>query len=89
MKFKQITTEKKNGWTKWENPVMTNYQMACCDCGLVHTINFQVVEVVKVTKTGLKTVMNLPKKKYQVLMKARRNIKYTKQLRNKKPPKGS
>lgn len=81
MKFKKVTTEKNNGWSKWENPVMTNYQMACCDCGLVHTINFQVVELISVDKKGKQLVKALPKNKYKVMMKAKRNVKYTKQLR--------
>ena len=27
----------------WEKPVMKGYKMACCDCGLVHTMEFRVV----------------------------------------------
>lgn len=27
----------------WVKPVMCGYRMACCDCGLVHRINFKVI----------------------------------------------
>ena len=28
---------------EWIKPIMKNYGMACCDCGLVHRIDFKVV----------------------------------------------
>lgn len=27
---------------EWIKPVQKKYQLACCDCGLVHTLNFRV-----------------------------------------------
>ncbi len=27
---------------EWINPTQTNYKMACCDCGLVHNIDFRI-----------------------------------------------
>ena len=27
---------------EWVQPVRKGYKMACCDCGLVHTINFRI-----------------------------------------------
>jgi hypothetical protein len=29
---------------EWIRPVMNGYKMACCDCGLVHTIDFKIEE---------------------------------------------
>lgn len=29
---------------KWIFPVMDGYRMSCCDCGLVHKIDFRVCE---------------------------------------------
>ena len=29
---------------EWEYPVQTNFKLACCDCGLVHTMDFRVVD---------------------------------------------
>lgn len=27
---------------EWVQPVRRGYKMACCDCGLVHVINFRI-----------------------------------------------
>jgi len=28
----------------WFQPTMKKHMMACCDCGLVHRLNFRIVE---------------------------------------------
>ena len=28
---------------EWVQPIRKNYKMACCDCGLVHEMDFRVV----------------------------------------------
>jgi hypothetical protein len=28
----------------WIKPVRRGYRMMCCDCGLVHTLNFKIVK---------------------------------------------
>jgi hypothetical protein len=30
------------GWSKWVQPVEQGYRMSCCDCGLVHEMDFRV-----------------------------------------------
>lgn len=32
-----------DGWTDWIQPRMRSYRMSCCDCGLVHELQFRVV----------------------------------------------
>ena len=32
----------EDGWSRWVQPVEEGYKMACCDCGLVHTMDFRV-----------------------------------------------
>ena len=27
---------------EWVQPIRRGYKMTCCDCGLVHTINFRI-----------------------------------------------
>lgn len=27
---------------EWQQPKMKGYKMACCDCGLVHTMEFRI-----------------------------------------------
>ena len=29
---------------EWVQPVRRGYKMMCCDCGLVHTLNFRIRE---------------------------------------------
>lgn len=29
---------------EWVQPVSRGYKMSCCDCGLVHVLNFRVVK---------------------------------------------
>ena len=36
--------ENDDGWSDWIRPKMKGYRLACCDCGLVHTIDFHVAE---------------------------------------------
>ena len=44
MKHKRLRTEKEgsNGWSRWVQPVKRGYIMACCDCGLVHRMDFRI-----------------------------------------------
>jgi hypothetical protein len=51
---------------------MTGYKMKCCDCGLVHMINFKVAKVAKTNKDGSFIWDKLPKSEYRVAMKAKR-----------------
>jgi hypothetical protein len=41
MKYRQ-EIETENGWTEWIQPIRRGYKMACCDCGLVHVIDFRM-----------------------------------------------
>lgn len=36
-RFKQVTSGE------WVQPRMRNYFIKCCDCGLIHRMNFKVV----------------------------------------------
>jgi hypothetical protein len=38
-----VERETANGWSRWLQPVRRGYLMACCDCGLVHRLDFRVV----------------------------------------------
>jgi hypothetical protein len=29
---------------EWVQPVKKNYKMACCDCGLIHEMDFRIVK---------------------------------------------
>jgi hypothetical protein len=36
---------RKDGWTDWQIPSPTGYQMKCCGCGLVHEVEFRTFKV--------------------------------------------
>ena len=33
---------KPGEWTEWVRPIRRGYKMACCDCGLVHSMDFRI-----------------------------------------------
>jgi len=65
-KFKNNVVEKDGDWTEWVYPNRKLYKMACCDCGLVHDMQFALV------KRGLGKA---------IVFRARRNNKSTGQVR--------
>ena len=75
MKYKNVEENED------QLPVMDNYKMSCCDCGLVHDMDFQVVKIMKEYKDGSYLLKELPKDKYRVSLKARRNNRSTGQAR--------
>ena len=40
---KQIYTGP-DGWSDWQQPRRKGYRMGCCDCGLVHLMDFRVIK---------------------------------------------
>lgn len=36
-------TAGEGGWSDWTYPTMKSYWLKCCDCGLVHEMQFEVV----------------------------------------------
>ena len=74
----------KNGWTDWQRPVMRGYRLGCCDCGLVHDIDFRVVKVVKRHRNGIKEGEVLSSRDYRVEFRVRRNERSTGQVRRHK-----
>lgn len=77
--------EEENGWSRWVPPASPIYRLGCCDCGLVHDMEFAVVEVIggdpdNVWQHG----EALDSAKYKVLFRARRNNRSTAALRRNK-----
>lgn len=46
-RFRQEHAEGPRGFTRWIQPNMPKYLIACCDCNLVHEMQFKVVGVRK------------------------------------------
>jgi len=78
--FKQIK-EQDNGWSDWETPIMLKYRMACCDCNLVHDMDFGALRITKFNNDGSWQCEELDVKNYRVRLRARRNNRSTAQLR--------
>lgn len=82
-KFKQHVAGE-GGWSEWDFPVMTGYKIACCDCGLVHDMEFGVLRVTKHNADGSWKAKELDSVKYRVQLRARRNNRSTGQMRRNK-----
>jgi hypothetical protein len=60
----------KRGWTEWVFPVNKGFYMACCDCGLVHELDFQAFVETNQKRKDFE-VVPLPWP-FRVMFKARR-----------------
>jgi len=76
--------ELANGWSRWVPPKMKGYKMACCDCGLVHDMEFKVVRVTKTMRGGSWLYSEVKAGKYRVMFRAARNQRSTGQVRRYK-----
>jgi hypothetical protein len=79
MKHKRIRQEKevsRRGFSRWVNPVLNGYLLACCDCGL-HEMEFRAFERGTVRKDGSYRLRVLGPSKYGVRFRARRAKRYT------------
>jgi hypothetical protein len=73
MKYGQVIANKGE-WSRWYSPIHgvgnKNYRMACCDCGLVHEMQFRV--------------MKDSRGRNSVILRAKRNNRATSAMRRKK-----
>lgn len=70
-----------DGWSRWVSPVMRGYKMACCDCGLVHDMEFRALKKMKDEPNGTWAAKPLSQDAYRVEFKARRNARSTAAVR--------
>ena len=81
MRFKTEVAER-DGWTKWVAPKMDGYKMACCDCGLVHDMEFKVVRVRREFRDGQwEEGKELDSNKFRVMFRVKRNNRSTAAIR--------
>lgn len=62
----------KSGWTRWQMPVMSGYKLQCCDCDLIHELEFRAVRIVEERGRGYKKAKILDTKTYRVEYRAKR-----------------
>ena len=70
----------KNGWSRWVTPVMRKYLMVCCDCSLVHEMQFQALKVRGET-TQRRFTADVLGRGYRVAFRVRRRNGLTKNAR--------
>jgi hypothetical protein len=80
-RFRVERSVNTRGYSRWVNPAMGGYMMACCDCGLVHEMQFRVIEKGKTRKDGSYRYRPLRKPDLAVSFRARRAARETKSLR--------
>jgi hypothetical protein len=61
----------KNGWCQWVQPIMKGYLMQCCDCGLIHEMEFRALE--KQSSGKVWWAKKLDIRKYRVEFRVRRS----------------
>lgn len=76
--------EEDDGWSRWVSPVMSGYRLACCDCGLVHDMEFAAVRVIKQNDDGTWDYDELDPDEYRVMFRAKRHNRSTGQHRRHK-----
>jgi hypothetical protein len=77
-------TEQADGWSRWVQPVMKGYKMACCDCGLVHDMEFRALQKGRDQADGTWMAKPLGQKAFRVEFRARRNVRSTAAVRRHK-----
>jgi hypothetical protein len=77
VKFAKVV-ETETGWSDWILPTpRRSYKMACCDCGLVHDLQFEAVEVRR-KRGGWTHILNiLDPATHWLRFRARRNDRLT------------
>ena len=72
--------EGEDGWSEWVQPRHNTYQMMCCDCGLVHELQFGVVKGDRASE-----FVNVEARtEGKVIFRARRNVRATAASRRRK-----
>lgn len=66
-------------WTEWVAPTMKKYRMGCCDCGLVHDMEFSIV---RVTRRKGQDFDGKQVSGHRVLFRVKRNNRSTARMRH-------
>jgi hypothetical protein len=73
----------KGGWCRWVTPIMRRYKLVCCDCNLVHEMEFRAVKVRSTTTRRRFSADKLNRRIFRVAFRVRRKNGLTRQLRAK------
>ena len=81
-RFRKEHTAGPRGFSRWVQPQMGKYLMACCDCNLVHEMQFRIMP-------GAFVKGNNGGQKMHVQFRARRAEAYTRRERKRANPSGT
>ena len=73
LKFKKMDAKHRGGWTDWVFPKTESYLFKCCDCGLVHEMQFKTF--VESDRKGESFSANFLPKPIRAMFRARRTKK--------------
>lgn len=59
-RFKKMREVDRRGWTVWVYPTPDSYFMKCCDCGLVHEMQFGAFVELRKKRNGTFEILDLP-----------------------------
>ncbi|MGA3803742.1 hypothetical protein ACI2T7_03565 [Ralstonia nicotianae] len=62
----------EDGWCDWQFPIHRGYKMQCCDCGLVHDVEFDVVKIVEHGPDGTWRFEDVGDPNYRVALRMKR-----------------
>ena len=71
-KFKKMFVRKKNGWCEWVFPKVGSFFLfKCCDCGLIHELDFKTFVERRPHRGAMFEAIELPKQ-IRAMFRARR-----------------
>jgi hypothetical protein len=76
LKYRKEKETDADGWTHWITPKMFLYRIRCCDCGLVHDVQFQAIQITS-RRGEFYRYRELSSRKFQIQFKVRRNVRAT------------
>lgn len=72
-RHKQHHAIEGDGWSEWVQPVMSGYKLTCCDCGLVHEMEFEALRKGADNPDGSWRATELDRQRYRVQFRVRRH----------------
>jgi len=75
--------ERDDDWTDWQHP-QPGYRMACCDCGLVHDMQFKAFRPTRRKAKPGYICVGPEIKGARIMFRASRNMRATAQIRRHK-----
>lgn len=80
-RHKQHYSVDDDGWSEWIQPIMAGYKLTCCDCGLVHEMEFEALRTDAYINDRSWKATALDRDRYRVQFRVRRHVRSTAAVR--------